>query len=47
MTTPEPDLEQRALNKVNQGEGWLKAHWHWIAVWLATAAVGFILGKLL
>lgn len=42
----QPDLEQRALNKVNAGESWLKTNRVWLAAVLVAAVIGFIVGHL-
>lgn len=39
-----PDLEQRALASVNQGESWFKANLVWLGAVLVAAVAGFILG---
>lgn len=44
--TPQPDLEQRALDKVNAGESWFKTNRAWLGITAAAAVIGFILGKL-
>lgn len=40
----QPDLEQRALASVNQGEGWFKTNRLWLGAVLVAAVVGFIVG---
>lgn len=44
MNVPQKDLEQRALNKVNQGETWLKANRGWLVAVVVALVTGFIVG---
>jgi hypothetical protein len=44
VNTPQEDLKQRMLDKVNQERSWLKANRAWLVALAVAAVLGFILG---
>jgi hypothetical protein len=45
MTDPQKNLEQRALDQVNQDRVWVVTNKYWLIAVVAAFVLGFVFGK--